>query len=143
MSHLKKVKGSKPIPRELTKAFGFIAGEIVDHQIEWKPGQDGRWDVTSLEDGTPRIEFSLFPFNTQLRLRSLNGNVVTLGLEAAALAISQCAMNWTSWQAAEAKKHGVGRLAAQLYGNLCFYIHRGRKSGLTGEERLLIHRYND
>lgn len=97
MRHLRTMKGSKVIPVELIRAFGFIAGEIVDHQIEWTPGQEGRWegrwDVTFLPDGTPRIAFSLFPPSTQLTLRSANHSVVTLGLEAAALAISQCALN--------------------------------------------------
>lgn len=129
---------------ELLLAFGHIAGKIVDTHIDWKPGQTGRWDVAYLPDGkTPRIKFSLFPEGTILTLRSLNHGNVHLGLEAAALAISECAMNWVSYQAYEAGKHSIGETAALLYHRLHSYIWHNPKSGLFEHERTLIHRYND
>lgn len=132
------------VSTELLLAFGYIAGKIVDTQIDWKPGQTGRWDVAYLPDGkTPRIKFSLFPKDTILTLRSLNRSEVHLGLEAAAFAISESAMNWVSCQAYEAGKQSIGETAALLYHRLHSYIWHNPKSGLSEHERTLIHRYND
>jgi hypothetical protein len=140
--HRKQPKSA--VNTELLLAFGNIAGKIVDTQIDWKPGQIGRWDVTYLPDGkTPRIEFSLFPEGTVLTLGSLNHCEVHLGLEAAALAISECAMNWVSYQAYEGGKHHIGETAALLYHRLHNYIWYHPKSGLNEHERILIQRYND
>jgi hypothetical protein len=132
----------------LELAFGKIAGQIVDTQIEWQPGQNGRWYVaregdvsTSLSE--PRILFADFPPDTKLRLRSLNGSVVTLGLYAASLAISECAINWVAAQAAQYGNDFMSKLAAKYYEQLHYYIHRSRNSGLSNEEKQLIHRYND
>jgi hypothetical protein len=106
----RKEKAASAVSTEVLLAFGYVAGKIVDTQIDWRPGQTGRWDVSYLPDGkTPRILFSLFPEGTILTLRSLNHSEVHLGLEAAALAISECAMNWVSCQAYEAGKHDIGR----------------------------------
>jgi hypothetical protein len=140
----RKEKAASAVSTELLLAFGCVAGKIVDTQIDWKPGQVGRWDVSYLPDGkTPRIRFSLFPKSTILTLRSLNHSEVRLGLEAAALAISECAMNWVSYQAYEAGKHDIGEAAAVLHGRLHSYIWHHPKSGLSEQERILIHRYND
>jgi len=140
----RKKQAASGITKELLVAFGYMAGKIVDTLIDWKPGQEGRWDVAYLPDGkSPRIKFSLFPDGTVLTLRSLNGNMVNLGLEAAALAISECAMNWVSYQAYEAGNHDIGKAAAQHYYRLHRYIWNDPKSGLTEDEKILIHRYND
>jgi hypothetical protein len=140
----RKKQAKSAVSTELLLAFGYIAGRIVDTQIDWKPGQIGRWDVAYLPDGeTPRIEFSLFPEGTIITLRSLNHSEVHLRLEAAALAISECAMNWVSYQAYEAGKHQIGETAALLYHRLHNYIWYNPKSGMTEHERILIHRYND
>ena len=140
----RKMQSKGAVRTELLLTFGYIAGKIVDTQIDWKPGQIGRWNVAYLPDGkTPRIEFSLFPEGTILTLRSLNHCEVHLGLEAAALAISECAMNWVSYQAYEAGKHYIGETAALLYHRLNNYISYDPKSGLTEQERILIQRYND
>ena len=140
----RKKQAKSAVSTELLLAFGYIAGRIVDTQIDWKPGQIGRWDIAYLPDGeTPRIEFSLFPEDTVLTLRSLNNSNVHLGLEAAALAISECAMNWVSYRAYEAGKHHIGEAAALLHGRLHSYIWHNPKSGLSEQEKILIHRYND
>ena len=137
-------KTTTAVSTELLLAFGYMAGKIVDNHIDWKPGQVGRWDVAYLPDGeTPRIQFSLFPEGTVLTLRSLNHSKVDLGLEAAALAISECAMNWVSCQAYEAGKHSIGETAALLCHRLHSYIWHNPNSGLTEHERTLIYRYND
>ena len=140
----RKKQAKSGISTELLLAFGYIAGTIVDTQIDWKPGQIGRWNVAYLPDGeTPRIEFSHFSEGTILALRSLNHSEVQLGIEAAGLAISECAMNWVSHQAYEAGKHHIGETAALLYHRLHSYTGYDPKSGLTEHERILIHRYND
>lgn len=138
----RKKQAKSAVSTELLLAFGYVAEKIVDTQIDWEPGQDGRWDVSLLPDGkTPRIKFSLFPKGTVCTLRSLNGNAVSVGLEAAALAISECAMNWVAFQAHESGKHDIGKTASLLYQRLHNYI--GYRSGLSVDEKLLIHRYND
>lgn len=140
----RKKNAAVEVSTELLLAFGYVAGKIVDTQIDWKPGQTGRWDVAYLPDGkTPRIKFSLFSEGTILTLRSLNHNEVRLGLEAAALAISECAMNWVSYQAYETGKHNIGEAASLLYHKLHSYIWHHPKSGLSEHERTLINRYND
>ena len=139
----RKEKATSAVSTELVLAFGYVAGEIVDTQIDWKPGQTGRWDVAYLPDGkTPRIKFSLFPEGTVLSLRSLNHSNFHLGLEAAALAISECAMNWVSYQAYEAGKHHIGEAAALMFHRLHNHIW-SRESELTKEEMVLIYRFND
>ncbi|HEV2402199.1 MAG TPA: hypothetical protein VGS27_35045 [Candidatus Sulfotelmatobacter sp.] len=140
----RKKQAAHTVSTELLLTFGYIAGKIVDTQIDWKPGQTGRWDVAYLPDGkTPRIEFSLFPEGTILTLRSLNHSEADLGLEAAALAISECAMNWVSHQAYEARMPHIGETAALLYHRLHNYIWYNPESGLTEQEKILIQRYND
>ena len=58
----RKMQSKGAVRTELLLTFGYIAGKIVDTQIDWKPRQIGRWNVAYLPDGkTPRIEFSLFP----------------------------------------------------------------------------------
>jgi len=122
--------------------FAEYVNRIVESQIEWEPGQNGRWDVTCLEDGTPRIAFSGFAEGTVLTLHSLNGNTVKLGPEAAALAISQCAMNWATFHAFEQERHDLGRQADGFFCRLTFHIFHSRKSGVTSDEKLLIFRFN-
>lgn len=123
--------------------FAEYVNRIVESQIEWEPGQNGRWDVTYLEDGTPRIAFSGFADGTVLALHSLNGNTVKLGLEAAALAISQCAMNWVMFHAFEQERHDIGRQADRFFHRLTSHIHHSRKSNVTSDEKRLIYRFND
>lgn len=131
------------ISDKVMKAFHRIAGNIIDTQIEYKPGQDGRWDVVPLPDGTPRIKFSIFEPDTIFILRSANHNVVELGLEATALAISECAMNWVANSAEQGGHLDAAFEAGHLYAALHEYIFHVRQSRLTSEEKLLIHRYND
>ena len=138
----RKKQAANGISKELLLAFGYMAGKIVDTLIDWKPGQEGRWDVAHLPDGkSPRIKFNLFPNGTVLTLRSLNGNVVNLGLEAAALAISECAMNWIAFQAYDAGEQEIGKTASLLYQRLHKYIHY--RSGLSADEKLSIWRSHD
>jgi len=54
---------------QLIAAFHNSAGNIVDTQIEWKPGQDGRWDIPPIKDcpaDAPQIKFSGFAPETTL-----------------------------------------------------------------------------
>ncbi len=130
----------------LLMAFRHVAGQIVDRQIEWTPGQNGRWDIPALQDtpsGVPQIKFSGFPAETILTLRSANHSVVKLGLDAAALAISVVAWNWVVFQSFEAGKHDYGRKAEEYFKALHYHIFRSRKSGVTKDEEISIHRYID
>jgi hypothetical protein len=126
----------------VVRHFGEVAGYIVDTQIKWRPGQNGRWQITYLADGTPRIQFTGFRAGASLMLKSLNGNCVRLGLEAAALAISECAMNWTSSHAEGSGAFGSAEEASTFYLSLHRYI-AGEESGLTHKEKNLIRWYND
>lgn len=122
--------------------FAEYVNRVIESEIEWEPGQNGRWDVTYLEDGTPRIAFSGFAEGTVLTLQSLNGNRVKLGLEAAALAISQCAMTLATFHFYERERHDLGRLADGFFCRLTFHIFHSGKSGVTSDEKLLIFHFN-
>lgn len=126
--------------------FRHVVGQIVDRQIEWVPGQNGRWDISPAEyspAGVPQIKFSGFPAETILTMRSANHNVVKLGLDAAALAISLVAWNWVIFHAFEAGRHEYGRKADEYFKKLQYHIFRSRKSGLTDADQFSIHRYID
>lgn len=131
---------------ELLAAFHRTAGQIIDTQIDYKPGQDGRWDIPAPKDspsGVYQIKFSIFPADTIFTLKSDNHNVVSLGLNAAALAISLVAWNWVEWQAHDAGRNDIAKQANKFWCDLMYFVFRSKKSGLTNEEQRLIHRYID
>ena len=131
---------------ELLAAFHHTAGQIIDRQIDYKPGQNGRWDIPAPKDsssGVHQIKFSSFPADTIFTLKSNNNNVVSLGLNAAALAISLVAWNWVEWQAHDAGRKDMAKQANKFWSDLMYFVFRSKKSGLTKEEQLLIHRYID
>ena len=131
---------------ELLAAFHHVAGQIIDTQIDYKPDQNGRWDVPAPTDspsGLYQIKFSIFPTDTIFTLKSNNHNVVSLGLNAAALAISLVAWNWVEWQAHDAGRNEIAKQASKVWSDLMYFAFRSQKSGLTNEEKLLIHQYID
>jgi hypothetical protein len=131
---------------ELLAAFHDIAGQIIDTQIGYKPGQNGRWDIPAPKkspSGVHQIEFSIFPADTIFTLKSANHNVVSLGLKAAALAISLVAWNWVEWQAHDAGRNDIAKQANKFSCDLMYFVFRSKKPALTSEEQHLIHRYID
>jgi hypothetical protein len=131
---------------ELLAAFHDIAGQIIDTQIDYKPGQNGRWDIPAPKkspSGVHQIEFSIFPADTIFTLKSANHNVVSLGLKAAALAISLVAWNWVSWQAHDAGKTAFAQQADANYRHLLQFVFHNGKSPLTPQEQMLIRQYAD
>jgi hypothetical protein len=136
-------RGEKLTPKERAVwGFGELAGRIVDNQIVWEPGQQGRWELAFLPNSALVIEFHDFPDDTILTLKSLNGTTVRLGLKAAAAAISQCAMGWNENQACEAGLLEVGKRANVWFHKITQFIH-GRNGNFTHDERRFIYRYND
>jgi hypothetical protein len=131
---------------ELLAAFHHIAGQIIDHQIVYKPGQNGRWDIAAPKDspsGIHQIKFSIFPTDTIFTFKSANHNVVQLGLNAAALAISLCAWNWVMWSANDAGSTAAAKQAQKYYEKLHYHIFRSRHSALSEVDKRQIVRYID
>ena len=131
---------------ELLAAFHNVAGRIIDTQIDYKPGQNGRWDIPAPKkspSGVHQIEFSIFPEDTIFTLKSANNNVVSLGLNAAALAISLVAWNWVSWQAHDAGKAAFAQQADAIYRHLLQFVFHSGKSTVTRQEQILIRQYAD
>jgi hypothetical protein len=131
---------------QLIAAFHNSAGNIVDAQIEWKPDQDGRWDIPPIKDcpaDAPQIQFSGFAPETTLTLRSANHNVVELGLNPAALAISLVAWNWVMWSATDAGNTVAAKQAQKYYEKLRCHIFGSRHSALSEIQKQEIARYID
>jgi hypothetical protein len=98
-------------------AFHHVAGHIIDSQIDYKPGQYGRWDISAPKDsssGVSQIKFSIFRADTIFTLKSENHSVVSLGLNAAALAIGLVAWNWVEWQAHDAGRNDIAKQANKI-----------------------------
>jgi hypothetical protein len=123
-----------------------IAGGIIDTQIRYKPGQDGRFVIQKAKEsltGTPLVKFEGFAPYTIFTLASLNRTHLELGLSASALAVSSCAMNWLSSAFVQEGRMEAARLTLDYYHKLQRFIFKGRKSGLTQTERERIYAYND
>jgi hypothetical protein len=120
--------------------------DIIDTQIEYKPGQDGHFVIQKAKDSptaTPLVKFEGFAPDSIFTLASLNRTHVELGLNASALAISSCAMCWLSSALVQEGRMEAARLALDHYHKLQHFIFKGRKSGLTQTERERIYAYND
>jgi hypothetical protein len=122
------------------RAFVNLAEQVIDQQVRWKPGQDGRWEVIDVH-GTPVIEFKDFPEDTVLRMRSANGQVAEMGLKAAGYAFSEAAMNWTMWKLHDAGREDLSVIADQWWRGIRGRIHN--TCDLVKDEQRLICWYND
>jgi hypothetical protein len=128
--------------KNVMQNFYEVAGKLIDTQIQWTPEQQGRFDVVLLPDNkTPVVEFHQFPEGTMLRLKHPLAGSVTLGLKAAAAAISYVAMNRVIWAAHEAGKTEASQVADGYWNAIGKYIFHTRTFGK--DEQLCIRRYAD
>jgi hypothetical protein len=97
----------------------------------------------TVRPGVHQIKFSIFPADTIFTLKSANHNVVSLGLNAAALAISLVAWNWVEWQAHDAGKHDFAKHADAIYKQLFHVVFHRSNSPVTRQEQVLIRQYMD
>jgi hypothetical protein len=137
----KYLRNRTPQQRKVDAAFYEVAGRIIDRQIEYTPEQIGRFQMTTLDGKVPIIQFEEFPEGSIFEMQSPNGNVVHLGLKAAAAAISYVAMNWALLQAYEAGQDGCYIAAEKCFNALGHYIFHTRN--FTKDEQAAIRRYAD
>jgi hypothetical protein len=137
----KYLRNRTPQQTKVDTAFYQLAGRIIDRQIEYTPEQVGRFQMTTLDGKVPLIQFEDFPSDSIFKMQSLNGNVVRLGLMAAAAAISYVAMNWALSQAHEARETGCSLAAERCFNVLDHHIFNTRT--FTKDEQVAICRYAD